>query len=125
MKKTFALILLAVIHLGCDDSGNSPLVFENIAPNKDMSLSEIFNYQKLSSIQFSVYDSTVINGVSKGQYKLNYEIYYDFNRCRIIQYYNDNAWLLSVEDLNKNIFWTYDINTNVLDTTKETTRTAF
>lgn len=125
MKRIFVLIILATILFGCDDSGNFPIVFENIAPSKDMSLSEIFNYQNISSIQFTVYDSTVINGESKGQYKLNYEIYYDLNRRRIIQYYNDNTWLLSVEDYSKNIFWTYDYNTDVLDTNKESTRSSF
>ena len=68
MKRIFVLILLVTIHFGCDDSGNSPIIFENIAPNKDMSLSRIFNYQNLSSIQFTVYDSTVINRESEVQY---------------------------------------------------------
>ena len=125
MKFVFGLLIIIIVYQGCDNYSIQPERKNVKAPSKELTLAKIFEYQNITSIKFSVYDSTCINDKPDKRFRIKYEYYFDLYKSRIITYSDDKPWMVTVDDFKKNISWTYDYNTRRMDTRDEVLRTLF
>jgi outer membrane lipoprotein-sorting protein len=125
MKKLILpIIFILLFQMGCSNLLTSEEPNNYKAPSRNYTLKEIFDYQNIKSIQFHFYDSLSANDESV-KYKESYDIYYDLNRTRNILYIDNEPVSIFVKDIKKNISWSYEFDTHILNTTTVDSRIVF
>jgi hypothetical protein len=83
-------------------------------PDKNLSVSEILNIQKIRTLHFTQWDSIIVNDQPTDGYSKSWEIYLDSNHIRTVQYLpEEQPWIVTVIDLEEWIVWQYSLVSNI------------